>query len=189
MTPTREIGIVVGYLPADDPPNRPRELGLQRRVAFVLDTVPPDQDVDPVLYGSLLDAVREVVKADRMMAILPDSGPLDVTAPGSVTSLVKSRMSEDGEPLPLVELRRGRHVVALVGSEPWVHVGGPAPYYEKFAVPVYTREDFSGSIVTSAREVCMRCGVTVATPIRGADLFHRTKLEMLVRALRWFFGS
>lgn len=183
------VAYVVGFLPPDELPRWAREHGLVWRVAFVVDPVPPGQDVDPKLYGALLETVRDAVKADRVVVTVAPGSEIDVTRSGSVSSLVESRMPTDGEPLDCVEFFCGGAVVARAGSEPWAHVGGRTePYCDRFAVPVYTREDVSYVIARAVSRLCDERKIALLK-YTGAEHPREGTLRRLLKRLRNVVGA
>lgn len=164
----RSMKIVFGYKAGIDAlPHRFHALGLTRRVAFVLSTYRPDEvDLyfDVELYAALVEAVRDVFGADRMTAKASTVEAMD----RSDASGVKHLVDRAGEDMPLDEviLHRGDTVMAAIGSEPWANVGGPEPYNDSYAIPIYSREDRTAALEEAARATCRKLGGEISEVIR-----------------------
>ena len=169
----RTLSIVVGYVPRVDAlPGWVRSLGLTRRVAFVLSSYRSDKvDLffDAELNAALLDAAREVCRADRIASMFPSDEILKEFR--TATDLMR-----EYEPLPEIErdpleravLQRGGMVVAAVGSEPWADVGGPMPYHDSYTIPIYSLDDAGAELEEAARSTCRRLGAEVTEVVQGS---------------------
>ena len=186
----RTLAIVVGYLPrVDRLPSWVRSLGLNLRVAFVLDSYRLDKvDLffDAELYAALLDEVREVCRADRIASLSPTGETLKEFR-------TAADLMRDYEPLPEIErdplkralVRREDTIVAAIGSEPWAEVGGPMPYNDSYTIPIYSAHDASAQLEAAARSTCRRLGAEIREVVHaGAAPTPPGLLERLTRLWR-----
>lgn len=58
---------------------------------------------------------------------------------------------ENHEPLAAAEWRQGHRVVALLHTEQWSDVGGPAPYHDSLTYSLYSAEDLSAPLLAALR--------------------------------------
>src|SRR5262249_58590405 len=87
-----------------------------------------DAYFDAELYGALLEAVRNVLNAEKLTAVLPSGKTEDVSDPTACLKLLRSVPEVEQRPFERVTCHRDRTVLGLIGSEPWAAVGGPRPY-------------------------------------------------------------
>lgn len=164
--PHRTMKVVVGYVPrVDQRPRRVHDLGLDRRVAFVLETYRPDKGPDMFfdleLYAALLQGARDVFQADRMVVVSPNGTTTELADGSDVVRLLGQRRELAREPLEHLVLRRGDAIVATIGSEPWAHGGGPVPYHDSYTIPIYSSEDKSTELIAAARATCQGLGAVI----------------------------
>jgi hypothetical protein len=168
----RTMAIVTGYLPGIDVlPRWVQRLGLNRRVAFVLDSSRPgkvDTSFDAELYAALVDAAREVFRADRIASVSATGETLkEFRAASDLMREYEPLPEVDRDPLEQALLLRGETIVAAIGSEPWANAGGPQPYHDSFTVPIYSQDDAAAELEAAARSTCARLGADITEVVHG----------------------
>lgn len=170
MTTERKMKLVIGYLPFDSLSAEAAKLQLTHRVTFVLETYRADNvDLffDAELYAALVDGVRRIVKADRVVVHVSSEKSIELLATADFERELNSYAQGAQAPLLRVTCIRGSSVAAIVLSEPYANVGGPPPYNDSYAVPVFSFEDISDQMTVEAKVICARMHAVVDDIVYG----------------------
>ena len=129
MKSERSVGMVVGYVSGvDSLPDDVEQLGLHRRVAFVLDSYRSDQNdlyFDYELYAELLSAVTaRLQKGKALHSVLPSGLSIDLSSADEVIEVLQALPAVETTPFPRILLKSDSKTIAVIGSEPWANVGG-----------------------------------------------------------------
>lgn len=147
-----------------------RDLGLDRRMAFVLDTVRQGEEhlpFDPKLYIALLHAARDAFQADRLVALSSTGETTELAGATDRVRLTKGEAEIPREPPEQVLLYREGRIVAAIGSEPWVRVGGPDPSHDSYTIPISSAEDRTMELKAAARAAFGELGAFVTESNRA----------------------
>jgi hypothetical protein len=168
----RIVTILVDYVGGMDSRARQvRDLGLKRRVAFVLDTIrrgEEDLHFDPDLYVAILQAARDAFHADRVVAVSATDETTELAGATDRVRLSNREREAPREPPEQVLLYRDGRIVAAIGSEPRVRVGGPDPYHDSHTIPISFDDDRTLELKAAVRATCRELGAFVTESVRAA---------------------
>jgi hypothetical protein len=188
----RKLKIVLGYLPVDELPAKARDLRLFCRVTFILESYRAqavDAFFDAELYAALVDVVRRIVRPDRIVTRLPSGNFVEMASTGDFENELRHRAQEAEAPLEDITLFRESIAVAFVTSEPYVNAGGPPPYNDSYAVPVFSSEDISDDVMREVKLVCARSDAVIEEVIAGKRTIPRGRArDRLLGTLRKLVG-
>lgn len=184
---SRPIKFVIGYHDFSEPPTADA-LGarLLGRVAAVLDTYRPSSVgwvFDEALWQALLHAVSAWSRSDRteIHALPPRRRGLfsflrarqSARLIGTMDD-IESLISKTDEPPDRVHWYRGRTLVAVGLTEPWVLVGGPEPYHDSYTLSVFVETGAVESLACALEGAAMRAGATVTGLTHASATLRRS---------------
>jgi len=159
--------IVLGTHDATPVPAAARAHGLTQRFALVQSTHAPG------VADMLVDSSALLVLLRTFDMHLASAGRLywdrarrrrERVALASLTAYYRTTPQEEHEPLTGGEWLRGQRLVALLHTERWANVGGPAPYHDSLTYSFYTAEDCSHGLLDALRAAdCEPSAILTAT--------------------------
>lgn len=160
--------IVLGTHDATPVPAAARAHGLTQRFALVQSTHAPgvaDLLVDSSVLLVLLRTLDTHFAATGRLYWDRSHRRRERIELESLTACYRTTPQEKHEPLSAGEWLRGQRLVALLHTEFWSEVGGPAPYHDSLTYSFYTAEDCSGVLLAALRTADHEpAAVLTATP-------------------------
>ena len=182
----RQIALVAGYHPCSFPPATAYDAGLKERFAVVLSSYRPDQDemfFDADLFVRLADAILNVIPHDSLIIELGDGLPC-LQSLQELAEQYTGQEESDREPPNSMKAFVGDRMIAVEETEPWMAVGGPAPYHDSFTVSFYTAEDRADEFQGICESVAQQNSVVV-TAFYKAERNKEPFVPWWRRPLRW----
>ncbi|MFT3728445.1 MAG: hypothetical protein QM759_11530 [Terricaulis sp.] len=142
-----EISFVVGLDPVSPVLPPMRAAGFAHRFAVVQHTSRPgaaDMYFDAHLWRALL-AFAEGLGADGGVVTIAQ-GKRELAVAEFLRAWDAEDAAERGPPDAIV-VRRDDAMIAYIATEPWVNVGGPAPYHDSYTYAVFTHEDIGARLM------------------------------------------
>jgi hypothetical protein len=180
----RQIALVAGYHPCSFPPSMAYDVGLKERFAVVLSSYRPEKD------GMFFDADLFVRLADAILKVIPhDSLDIDLGSPhfkslAELAELYVRQNEIDHEPPNSMKAFLSDRLVAVEETEPWMAVGGPAPYHDSFTMSFYTAEERADEFRGICESVARENGVMV-TAFHEAERSKEPFVPWWRQPLRW----
>jgi hypothetical protein len=181
----RQIALVAGYHSCSFPPPIAYDAGLRERFAVVLSSYRPDKDgmfFDADLFVRLADAILKVIPHDSLVIETGDLPRLQ-----SLSDQAKQYASPDEidrEPPDRIKVFCDGRLVAIEETEPWVAMGGPAPYHDSFTMSFYTADDRAAEFRHICESVAQQDGVMV-TAFHEAERSKEPFVPWWRQPLRW----
>lgn len=173
------ITLVNGFVEGIDKlPRDIRELGLTRRIAFVMSSYRQDSvdmEFDVSQYVNVVDCVLRAVRADEVRIVMAEHGDISGSNDGTLAAedfgeFARAHGQTISSPFVRILVMRGGRPVAAIGSEPWVSIGGPPIYHDAYVIPAFVDATWKPDAIE--REVQSRCverGITISSVVRARE--------------------
>lgn len=116
---------------------------MRERFAVVLSSYRPDKDgmlFDATLFVRFAAALLRAVPHDSLAVETGGGSPILESLPELVERYARQDEMDRDPPLRM-RASLGDRLVAVVETEAWASVGGPAPYHDSFTLSLYTAEN------------------------------------------------
>lgn len=161
--------IVLGLHDATPVPAAVRAHGFDHRFALVQSTHAPavaDMIVDSTALLALIRALDTHVGAPGKLFWDRPHRRRQRIELSALEAHYRDTPPDTHDPLSAGEWRVGQQLVALLHTETWCNVGGPAPYHDSLTYSFYTAEDCSQTLLTALRAAdCEPSSVLTATSL------------------------
>lgn len=166
MKPWDRFLLVSGYLAEIDRlPRTALDLGLQRRIAVVLE----DNDAPhSPLYWDVIEGIVESLSADGVMFEfeIEKDKTLFFDSVSSMRTYVESH-PQVGRPFNRATFCLCGRPHAFIDVEPWACCGGPYPYYDSWTFAIYHDLDDMTRLRAACYRVCRLHGWPILEEIHG----------------------
>ena len=180
MENPRAARIVIGYHDVSpDSPAEARDLGLNSRVAVILESYRPDsfdmvfdhhlwtaavRSVSACLSATRVEGIREPPATSWLRRLLRPS-------PEQVVPLetLLQELNADSDPPYKVRWYRGAELVAAACSELWCRAGGPMPYHDSYTLSCFVADHDSENLARRLVAAISQAGGSVTEVIRAGS--------------------